>query len=203
MVLTMAGGFYADMAAVTPTLDHLIAEGRIRPVVAVAVSGRSADLQCSPDYARFLAKELVPWMRANFHVTDEPELTVIAGSSLGGLASTYAAVSHPDVFGKVLSQSGSYWWNRVFRSREEGDDFANAEWLTSYVRGADHGAVDFYMEVGLMEFEGQLDTNRRMRDALVEKGYDVHYREFNGNHSFVNWRGSFGQGLEQLLGGAS
>ena len=51
-----------------------------------------------------------------------------------------------------------------------------------------------------MEFEGQLETNRRMRDTLLTKGYDVHYQEFNGNHSYVNWRGSFGEGLLWLLG---
>jgi enterochelin esterase family protein len=60
--------------------------------------------------------------------------------------------------------------------------------------------VDFYLEVGLMEFEGQLGTNRRLRDALAEKGYEVDYREFNGNHSYVNWRESFGEALVVLIG---
>jgi len=32
------------------------------------------------------------------------------GSSPGGLAATYAAYRHPEMFGNVLSQSGSYWW---------------------------------------------------------------------------------------------
>jgi enterochelin esterase family protein len=200
LVVTMAGGFYADMVAVKENLDNLIAEGRIPPVVAVVVSGSVEELRCSPEYARFLAEELVPWMRTNYQATDDPELTVIAGSSAGGLASTYAAVNHPDVFGKVLSQSGSYWWNRIFRSRDEGDDFSDAEWLTRQIRAIDGVPVEFYLEVGLMEFEGQLDTNRRLRDALMEKGYVVDYREFNGNHSYVTWRGSFAEGLVVLLG---
>ena len=50
-----------------------------------------------------------------------------------------------------------------------------------------------------MEFEAQLDTNRRLRDVLVDKGYRIHYREFNGNHSYVNWRESFGDALVMLL----
>jgi enterochelin esterase-like enzyme len=110
-----------------------------------------------------------------------------------------AAVNHPDVFGKVLSQSGSHWWNRVFRSREEGDDLSDAEWLTRRIRAIDRVPVDFYLEVGLMEFEGQLGTNRRLRDALVDKGYEVDYREFNGNHSYGSWRESFGEALTVLL----
>jgi enterochelin esterase-like enzyme len=31
-----------------------------------------------------------------------------------------------------------------------------------------------------------------MRDMLVAKGYAVKYREFNGNHNYINWRGGFG-----------
>lgn len=200
LILTMAGGFYADMVEIASTLDHLIAEGRIPPVVAVVVSATAVELQCSPEYARFLAADLVPWARATYHATSQPAQTVIAGSSIGGLASACAAVSHPDVFGKVLSQSGSFWWNRVFRSREQGDDSSDAEWLTRRVRALDRVPVKFYLEVGLMEFEGQLDTNRRLRDALAEKGYVVDYREFNGNHSYVNWRESFGEALVALLG---
>jgi enterochelin esterase family protein len=57
------------------------------------------------------------------------------------------------------------------------------------------------MEVGRMEApEAQLATNRRMRDTLAAKGYVVDYREFNGNHNYINWRGSFGEGLVLLLG---
>jgi len=44
--------------------------------------------------------------------------------------------------------------------------------------------VKFYLDAGLMEKEGgaisQLETNRRLRDVLRRKGYDVVYREFNG-----------------------
>jgi enterochelin esterase-like enzyme len=39
----------------------------------------------------------------------------------------------------------------------------------------------------------------RLRDALVGKGHDVDYREFNGKHSYVNWRESFGEALALLL----
>ena len=39
---------------------------------------------------------------------DEP--VTVGGMSYGGLAASFAALRHPDVFGAVLSQSGSYWW---------------------------------------------------------------------------------------------
>jgi enterochelin esterase family protein len=45
-----------------------------------------------------------------------------------------------------------------------------------------------------------LRPNRRLRDVLKAKGYAVHYQEFNGNHNYLNWRGSFADGLIALLG---
>ena len=200
LVVMMGGRAYMNFVSVPATLDNLIVEKRIPSVVAVAVNG-SNDNPCSPEYANFLATELVPWMRSTYHATDNPTQTVIGGSSLGGLTSTCTAINHPDVFGKVLSQSGSYWWKRTFGSRSTPDNVAEAEWLTRQIAAMPQVPVQFFLEVGRMEApDVQLEPNRNMRDALIAKGYAVHYQEFNGNHNYINWRGSFGEGLIVLLG---
>jgi enterochelin esterase-like enzyme len=49
-----------------------------------------------------------------------------------------------------------------------------------------------------MEIPEQLDTNRRFRDALTQRGYAVAYSEFNGNHSYVGWRTDLARGLQAL-----
>jgi len=46
----------------------------------------------------------------------------------------------------------------------------------------------------------QLETKRRLHDILIAKGYVVRYQEFNGNHNYIDWRGSLGDGLVALLG---
>jgi enterochelin esterase family protein len=200
LVVLIGGRTYMNFTSVPATLDNLIAEKRIPPVVAVAVNG-SNDNPCSPEFANFLATELVPWMRSTYHATDNPAQTVVGGSSLGGLTSTCTAINHPDVFGKVLSQSGSYWWKRTFGSRSMPDDLTEAEWLTRRISTLRKLDLQFFMEVGQMEAaEVQLDTNRRLRDVLVANGYKLQYREFNGNHNYINWRGGFGDGIAALLG---
>src|SRR5262249_50660633 len=136
---------------VVPTpviLDNLLAKNLLPPLVAVVVSNpsqesRNVELPCNASFADFLAKELVPWVRQNYHVTSDPKQTVVAGSSYGGLASSFAAFRHPEVFGNVLSQSGSYWW--------KPDGAAEHEWLIKQFVASPKLPVRFYLDVGLME----------------------------------------------------
>src|ERR1051325_1959380 len=83
LVLT-DGGIYVNTARVATTLDNLIAAGLIPPLVAVMVDNpaRWRELSCNSSYADFLAQEIVPWARANYHATDRPEQTIIGGASL-------------------------------------------------------------------------------------------------------------------------
>ncbi len=178
-------------------LDVLIAQGRIPPVIAVMTdesvpSERRNELPCNPQFADFLAKELVPWARRNYYATTQAERTLVAGSSFGGLASVFAGVKHPEVFGNVISLSGSFWW------KPDGDK--ESEWLTKLVHATPKLPLRFYLEVGLMEsYSMQIETNRRMRDALAAKGYPVGYSEYDGGHSFLNWSGGLANGLEYLI----
>jgi enterochelin esterase family protein len=199
------GGLYVSSARVATTLDNLIAAGLIPPLVAVMVDNpdRARDLSCSSEYADFLAQEIVPWARANYHVTDRPEQTIIGGASLGGLAAAYVAFKHPEVFGNVLSQSGSFSW--------KPDEEKDWEWLTRQFAKSARLPLRFSFEAGLLENTSGgprgrpfgpplLTANRNLRDTLQNKGYSVHYTEFNGNHTLFNWRGTLASHLMALVG---
>jgi enterochelin esterase family protein len=108
-------GAYLNNVPTPVILDNLIAAGRIPPMVAVLIANPSQDtrnkeLPPNPAFADFLATELLPWVHARYTVTSDPKLTTVAGSSYGGIAATYAGLRHPDMFGNVLCQSGSFWW---------------------------------------------------------------------------------------------
>ena len=172
-------------------LDILIAKGRIPPVVAVMTdesvpAERRVELPCNPHFADFLAKELVPWARRNYDATTQPERTIVAGSSFGGLASVFAGLKHPEVFGNVISQSGSFFW--------KPDGAQQGKWLLHQIQAAPKLPVRFYVEVGLMESDSmEVGPNRRMRDALSAKSELVGYSEYDGGHSFLNWSGEIGR----------
>jgi len=176
-------------------LDELIAAKRIPPVVALMIGNvdRMSDLQPNPAFIDMVALDLVPWMRASYHATSDPRLTVLSGVSLGGLASAYGALRHSEVFGNVLSQSGSFWWGTP--PGATAHDYATTPRLP----------IRFWMEVGTFEFGSptketvQLAANRHMHDVLLARGYEIGYREFAGNHTYVEWRGSIAEGLIALL----
>jgi enterochelin esterase-like enzyme len=197
LLVVFDGIAYTAMVPAPVILDNLIARNRIAPMVAVVLANvtttsRSEELPCNPRFADFLASEVVPWMRQNYNVTTDPSRIIVAGSSLGGLAAAYAGFKHPEVFGNVLSQSGSFWW------KPEGDN--NDEWLIRQFEASPKLSVRFYLDVGLMEPSDMIGGNRRMRDALRAKGYQIFYREFNGGHEYANWRGTFADGLLFLAG---
>ncbi|QGZ38058.1 enterochelin esterase family protein [Pseudoduganella flava] len=181
-------------------LDNLVAAGKLPPTAAILVANPSAtsrgvELPPNPAFARFLSAELMPWARARGVYADAGR-TAVAGASYGGLAATYAALRHPELFGNVYSQSGSFWW---------APDGAEPEWLTRQFVAAPKLPVRFLLEAGLYEggrgsAPGILDTTRHLRDVLQARGYDVQHREFAAGHDYLHWRGSLGDGLAELLG---
>jgi enterochelin esterase family protein len=187
----------------TPTiLDNLRAAGRIPALVAILVDSldeatRDVELPCHPPFVEFLTAELLPWAQARYQITANPAQTIVAGSSYGALAATFAAFSRPDRFGKVLAQSGSFWW------RPPGDP--EHEWLARQFAERPPLTLVFYLDVVRLEAHerirpNQLIANRHMRNVLRAKGYRVHYAEHNGKHEHAAWRDSFASGLLALVG---
>jgi enterochelin esterase family protein len=191
-----------DGGVPTPTiLDNLTHELRIPPTVAVLVNSqmtRNRDLLCSEPFAWFVARELVPWVREKYHVTADPTRTAVAGSSYGGLAAAWVAFRHPDVFGNVVSQSGSFNYVPKRAVAHDSDYYTETGWLIRQFVRAPTLQLRFYLQVG--RFEGLSEPNRHLRDVLEAKGYQVTFAEYSGNHDYLSWRNSLGEGLMVVFG---
>ena len=180
-------------------LDNLIAKGKIPPVIAIFVNQekRNEELNCSNSFADYVALELVPKVRKDFRVTEDPAGVIVGGLSLGGLMSSYCALRHSEVFGNVLSQSGAY---QCFPGSLQEKPTAGAEpgWLTrEYVKSPSR-PVRFYLEAGCFEGDSFLAENHRFRDVLQAKGYQVRYHGFSGAHDHQGWRASFADAIIYL-----
>lgn len=61
-------------------------------------------------YVRFIAETVKPQIDSSLRTRPEAACTGIAGSSMGGLISLYAALAYPHVFGLCGSFSPAYWF---------------------------------------------------------------------------------------------
>ena len=200
LVLFDAHAYVHDVP--TPrVLDNLVADGLLPPVAAVFVGNaspeaRGDELPPNPQFARFMAEELMPWVKAQ-GLGQLARHTVVAGSSYGGLVSSYLGLTHPELFGNVLSMSGSYWW----APPGEAPGWMQRAWqgLPSPLPN-----VRFYIDAGLYESGrggrgGILETGAELADVLRARGLWVMQRAFVSGHDYVQWQASLGCGLVALL----
>jgi len=189
-------GFAYTTVIPTPTiLDNLIAEGKIPPLVAVFVNSndqRAKELGCDAGYADLIIQDVLPLVRANYHVTDDPSRVITAGSSMGGLTSMYLGFAHPDIFGNVLAQSGSYWWAPDYPE--------SGSWLTKQFKQAERRPLKIYMDYGLCESILMLKQAKEIHQVLVDRGYEVHLATFVGGHDYPCWAKTIADGLIVLTG---
>ena len=209
MVLLDGGSRMSPMD--TPTvLDNLITAKRIPPLLAVLVSNpndeaRYRELGGGPEFPDFLATELMPWVRKEYHATAEPRQTMIAGTSLSGFAAVYAALLHPETFGNVISQSGTLFFSPLVSRGNDTriDHKSDQNWLEQQFIQSPLLPIHFYIEAGSMERfrsgDGLLVSARRLRDVLRARGYSVLYNEFYGAHDDIVWRETFADALIRLF----
>jgi len=206
LIVMFDGLMYTLLIPTGNILDNMLAKSKAPPMVALILDNptpesRNTEFACYEPFAEFLAKEAIPWVRANYNVTASPGQTVVSGVSFGGLAAAFVAYRHPEIFGNVISQSGSFWW-------KPGKE-AEPEWLTRQFASSPRLPLRFFLQVGLFETgptpggaPDMVAVSRHLRDVLKAKGYDVDYSECNCGHDYLNWRGALPDALMGLLGGS-
>jgi len=108
------GGSYVEGDQVPVVLDNLIAAKKIPVMIGVFINpgaGRSRGDEydtCTPRYAEFLEKEILPDVARKYKFSSDPKQRAIGGASSGASCAFTAAWHRPDLFGRVLSHIGSY-----------------------------------------------------------------------------------------------
>jgi enterochelin esterase-like enzyme len=175
-------------------LNNLVFNKKIPPVIMIGIDSvnRFQELTFNDDFNHFLTKELIPWIRSSYNVSVKPSDTILCGFSLGGLASFFAAFNHPEMFGNLLSLSGSVHWKK---NGYEG----KTPWLLNNIENYKKLPLRVFMRAGLLENEPLLEGNKNLYKILKSKGYDVVFSEFLGGHDDIWWQNELPQGLVTLL----
>jgi enterochelin esterase-like enzyme len=191
--------------------DELIAARRIPPLVICGIdhgnAERIVDMTPTPGerreggraagYVEMIVDELLPQVRREFPVSRDRADTGMGGSSLGGLVTLFAAIEHPEAFGRLLVMSPSVWWDRRV--------------ILSLMKEHPHGFADsrIWVDSGLREGTKVLADTRRLVRTLSRLKLPPwqappivkHVEDPIGDHSELAWAGRLPRALMFLFGG--
>lgn len=190
------GGLYLDPEGVFGAgivLDNLIHRGEMPVAIGVFVDpgepdNRNAEYDAFDDaYASLLLTEILPRVRQNYSITDNPDQWGICGGSSGGNCALTVAWHRPDRFRRVISLQGS------FEQIPNGNPYPRLipktprKPLRIFLAAETR---DAYYDEPLFNW---FSSNLRVAAALAERGYDLrlvvgdgeHTLEPGGNHGAV------------------
>ncbi|MFB3169632.1 alpha/beta hydrolase-fold protein [Neobacillus sp. 179-C4.2 HS] len=142
-------------------------------------------------YLDFIVNELKPLIDDKYRTIKSQ--TSMAGISLGGLISTYAACRYPQIFKRIAAISPGY-----YRNQEE---------LEVFVRDSDLSGVErFYMDFGTHEVSGNKELNSEFSDMIQSiyeivssKIADTRYETIqNGEHNYTSFKKRIGEVISYL-----
>ena len=185
-----------EFASLTLFLDFLVDAGETPPFRAALLQpvDRNEQYSGSAAYAGALARELLPALPT----PSERRFRVGMGASLGALAMLHAHRQHPETFGGLFLQSGSF-----FRPRTDPQDvlfrrfFRISRFVGRLLRG--YGAAPIPVTISCGLGEENLANNRVVAEALARQGYEVRFVEFRDAHTWVGWRDVWDPWLPDLL----
>ena len=182
LLVVYDGQDYYKRAMLNVIVDNLIAEKRIQPIaIAFIANGgqasRMLEYGCSEITLLLLKYVVLPLVAKKVNLVDlgrQPGAFGVLGASMSGLMALYTGLRMPQIFGKVISQSGAF---------EMGEDVMVT---TPLVQHGPAQPIHVWMDAG--RYEWLREANHRMYYLLQSRGYDVTYRDYDAGHNYPAWR---------------
>lgn len=193
MVFCDGGGFVKDDGnfRVPTVFDNLIASGQMPVTIGIFInpgvfpaadpkakprSNRSFEYDSLGDlHARFLIEEILPAVKRDYNLTEDPEGRAICGNSSGGICAFTVAWERPDVFRKVVSHIGSF------------TNIRGGYVYPALLRKTDKKPLKVFLEDGENDLDNQFGNwplaNQDMAAALKFSGYDHKFILGKGTHN--------------------
>ena len=196
------GDDYLRFSSFKTVLDNLIHRLEIAPmVVALTTSGnRLGEYADDPAHARFIAEELTPHLEEHYPLVARPDGRGLMGASFGGVAALSTAWRYPEMFGRLLLQSGSFAFTDIGREHARGPAFDPVvEFVNAFRDRPGQPSEKVFVSCGT--YESLIYENRSLVPLLQETGMQVKYVEARDGHNWENWRDRLRQALSWLFPG--
>jgi len=198
------GPDYLEYSRLKTVLDNLIHRLEVPDVVAALLKPdqRMQEYADHEPHARFVAEELLPALEERYPLERRAPFRCLMGASLGAVASLSTAVRYPDVFGRLLLQSGSFAFSDLGAAdgQERGPAFdAVVSFMNRYRHAPRRVAGRVFLCCGT--YESLIYENRSLVPLLTSTGMEVRWVEARDGHNWENWRDRLREGLSWLFPG--
>ncbi|HYM93172.1 MAG TPA: alpha/beta hydrolase-fold protein [Chitinophagaceae bacterium] len=126
-------------------------------------------------YVTFLITELLPYIKKQYNISDDPKMHAIAGLSSGGICSFTAAWQRPDYFQKVMSFFGSFTNIRGGNAYPDLIRKGAKKNIKIFMQDGNHDLQNIYGDWWL--------ANLEMESSFKFKGYEYRFEKGTGSHS--------------------
>ena len=210
MVFCDGGGFVKDDGnfRVPTVFDNLIASGQMPVTIGIFInpgvfpaadpkakpgSNRSFEYDSLGDlHARFLIEEILPAVKKDYNLNDDPDHRAICGNSSGGICAFTVAWERPDAFRKVVSHIGSF------------TNIRGGYVYPALLRKTDKKPLKVFLEDGENDLDNQFGNwplaNQDMAAALKFAGYDYQFIMGKGTHNTKHAGSIFPETLRWIWG---
>lgn len=153
-----------------------------------SVEARWRECPCNPPFARFILQELMPWIGQLYPHTVTSRDRVLIGLSYTGLAAAYVALQSEGLITSVIAQSGSFWSNDCWLTRDISSRRCDHPMKFYLEVGSEETAVNVQHKEDVLQMISQIESVKRFREALVAQGHEVKHHIFEGGHDFACWK---------------
>lgn len=202
LVVVHDGSDYVNFASMKVVLDNLIHRLEI-PDMIVAFTDSPDRLREYGNYeshAKFLSEELLPDLTGRLPIIDRPQARCLMGASFGAVAAFSTACRYPDVWGRLLLQSGSFAFTDIGTRNRRGPLFDRVVEFVNQIR-QEPKAVSERIFISCGVYESLIYENRSLVPLLDSTGMQVKFVEARDGHNWENWRDRLREGLSWLFPG--
>ena len=168
----------------------MIAEGKATEMIVVIANGNVShggyNRKGMEPFIAEMTENIIPYIEENYRVSTKQSDRAIAGLSMGGGQSFYAGLQNTQLFSAVgIFSSGIF---GGIASANAFDAEKEIPGLLSNPESFNKALQLFYISVG--EQDPRIEPTKRQIAIFKEKGLDVTFATFPGDHEWQVWRKS-------------
>ncbi len=198
LLVALDGAEFDRFSGLLKMLDVEVAKGALPPMRAVLChpTRRDEHYTASPDFAEYLARELIPAVGDVGAVLEAGRWRAGLGASLGGLALLHAHRHCPGLFGALCLQSSSFFQRGI---QPGSAHIERIERFMTGVMATRSWADPIPVTLTCGTVERNLENNRQCAVALAAQGYPADLHVVRDAHNWIAWRDAWTPHLVGLL----